>query len=228
MTHLDMLNELITRHPKLAPVKQDILAAFEALRDCFARGGKVLTAGNGGSAADAEHIAGELMKRFAKKRPLSGESRTALLSADAVYGARVADLIGEALPVVSLTGHAALSTAVMNDDDATALFAQQIWGWGREGDVLLALSTSGNAENLLLGVTAALGQQHLGCLDHRGVQGGEAVEGIAAAQGFHHALHLHLGAGQQLHEAGEGTGGHFSHKRISFPEISRILYIRCG
>ena len=155
MTHLDMLNELITRHPKLAPVKQDILAAFEALRDCFARGGKVLTAGNGGSAADVEHIAGELMKRFAKKRPLSGESRTALLSADAVYGARVADLIGEALPVVSLTGHAALSTAVMNDDDATALFAQQIWGWGREGDVLLALSTSGNAENLLLGVTAA-------------------------------------------------------------------------
>ncbi len=155
MTHLDMLDELMTRHPKLTPIKQDILAAFEALRDCFARGGKVLTAGNGGSAADAEHIAGELMKRFAKKRPLSPESRAALLVADPVRGAALAALIGEALPVVSLTGHAALSTAVMNDDDATALFAQQIWGWGREGDVLLALSTSGNAENLLLAVTAA-------------------------------------------------------------------------
>ena len=155
MTHFDMLQELLVRHPELGGAKEDIYAAFVVLRDCFAQGGKVLTAGNGGSAADAEHIAGELMKRFDKKRPLSDASRATLLAADPVFGARVAALVGEALPVVSLTGHAALSTAVMNDDDATALFAQQVWGWGREGDVLLALSTSGNAENLLLAATAA-------------------------------------------------------------------------
>jgi D-sedoheptulose 7-phosphate isomerase len=150
-----MLNELITRHPKLAPVKQDILAAFEALRDCFAHGGKVLTAGNGGSAADAEHIAGELMKCFSKKRPLSPENRAALAKCDPVRGEALADMLQETLPVISLTGHAALSTAVMNDSDAVAVFAQQVWGWGKAGDVLLAISTSGNAENLLLATAAA-------------------------------------------------------------------------
>lgn len=155
MTHLDMLDELLARHPELTPVKEDILNAYIALRDCFAAGGKVLTAGNGGSSADAEHIAGELMKCFSKKRPLTKESRAALTAADSARGEALADLLAEALPVISLTGHAALSTAVMNDNDAVALFAQQIWGWGKAGDVLLALSTSGNAENILLATAAA-------------------------------------------------------------------------
>ena len=155
MTHLDMLGELLERHPELTSIKQDILDAYTAIKDCFAAGGKVLTAGNGGSSADAEHIAGELMKCFSKRRPLSGESRAALAAADPLRGAKLADLLGEALPVISLTGHAALSTAVMNDNDAVAVFAQEIWGWGKPGDILLALSTSGNAENLLLATAAA-------------------------------------------------------------------------
>ncbi len=155
MTHLDMLGELLDRHPTLVTIKQDILDAYTAIKDCFAAGGKLLTAGNGGSAADAEHIAGELMKCFSKTRPLSRESRAALAAADPLRGVLLADLLGESLPVISLTGHAALSTAVMNDNDAVAVFAQQVWGWGKTGDILLALSTSGNAESLLLATAAA-------------------------------------------------------------------------
>ena len=95
------------------------------------------------------------MKCFAKKRPLSPESRTALIAADAERGQALADMLQETLPVISLTGHAALSTAVMNDSDAVAIFAQQVWGWGKQGDILFAISTSGNAENLLLATAAA-------------------------------------------------------------------------
>lgn len=155
MTHLDILRELFERYPALATSEQDVLAAYNAIKDCFAAGGKLLTAGNGGSAADAEHIAGELMKCFSKKRPLSPESRAALAKSDPVRGEALADMLQETLPVISLTGHAALSTAVMNDSDAVAVFAQQVWGWGKAGDVLLAISTSGNAENLLLATAAA-------------------------------------------------------------------------
>lgn len=155
MTHTKILDELIARYPALSPVGGDILAAFHMLADCFRAGGKLLVGGNGGSAADAEHIAGELMKCFEKKRPLHPEARAALRNADATYGARLADMLVGTLPVISLTGHAALSTATMNDCDAIAIFAQQVWGYGGRGDVLLAISTSGNAENLLLAATAA-------------------------------------------------------------------------
>ncbi|MBE6603406.1 MAG: SIS domain-containing protein [Ruminococcaceae bacterium] len=155
MTYLDILQDLFSRYPTLAAVRQDVIAAYTAMKQCFAEGGKVLTAGNGGSAADAEHIAGELMKCFAKKRPLSPEHRAALIAADPQRGQALADMLQETLPIISLTGHAALSTAVMNDSDAVAVFAQQVWGWGKPGDILLAISTSGNAENLLLATAAA-------------------------------------------------------------------------
>lgn len=155
MTHTKILEKLIARHQDLAPIGGDILAAYELLADCFQGGGKLLVGGNGGSAADAEHIAGELMKCFEKRRPLSDAERAALLNADAAMGARLADMLVGTLPVISLTGHAALSTATMNDCDAVAIFAQQVWGYGERGDVLLAISTSGNAENLLLAATAA-------------------------------------------------------------------------
>ena len=155
MTHNEILADLLARHPALSCIKEDILAAFEMLAACFRGGNKLLVGGNGGSAADAEHIAGELMKCFEKKRPLSHDEKAALTNADALYGARLADMLVGTLPVISLTGHAALSTATMNDCDAVAIFAQQVWGYGKEGDVLLAISTSGNAESLLLAATAA-------------------------------------------------------------------------
>lgn len=155
MTHERILDELIARYPVLASAREDILAAYHLLADCFRRGGKLLVGGNGGSAADAEHIAGELMKCFEKTRPLDAGEREALTRANATYGAQLADMLVKTLPVISLTGHAALSTATMNDCDAVAIFAQQVWGYGKTGDVLLAISTSGNAENLLLAATAA-------------------------------------------------------------------------
>lgn len=155
MTHEKILDELIARYPVLASAREDILAAYHLLADCFRRGGNLLVGGNGGSAADAEHIAGELMKCFEKTRPLDTGEREALTRANATYGARLADMLVKTLPVISLTGHAALSTATMNDCDAVAIFAQQVWGYGKAGDVLLAISTSGNAENLLLAATAA-------------------------------------------------------------------------
>lgn len=155
MTHKKILDELIARYPVLASAREEILAAYHLLADCFERGGKLLVGGNGGSAADAEHIAGELMKCFEKTRPLDESERAALTRADATYGTQLADMLVKTLPVISLTGHAALSTATMNDCDAVAIFAQQVWGYGARGDVLLAISTSGNAENLLLAATAA-------------------------------------------------------------------------
>lgn len=155
MTHERILDELIARYPVLTSAREEILAAYHLLADCFERGGKLLVGGNGGSAADAEHIAGELMKCFEKTRPLDESERAALTRADATYGTQLADMLVKTLPVISLTGHAALSTATMNDCDAVAIFAQQVWGYGGRGDVLLAISTSGNAENLLLAATAA-------------------------------------------------------------------------
>ena len=155
MTHERILDELIARYPVLTSAREEILAAFDMLANCFEQGGKLLVGGNGGSAADAEHIAGELMKCFEKTRPLDEGEREALVRADAACGTRLADMLVKTLPVISLTGHAALSTATMNDCDAVAIFAQQVWGYGKTGDVLLAISTSGNAENLLLAATAA-------------------------------------------------------------------------
>lgn len=155
MSHFEILEELFLHHPTLTTAKEALLAAYTALETCFLSRGKLLVAGNGGSCADAEHIVGELMKGFLKKRPLSPDSRATLAAADPVHGEKLADALQEALPAIALTGHAALATAVMNDNDTAAVFAQQVWGYGRAGDVLLAISTSGNAENLLLATAAA-------------------------------------------------------------------------
>ena len=97
--------------------------------------------GNGGSASDAEHIVGELMKGFYRQRSLSREEKE-------IFG-ELGDNLQEALPAISLTGHPALSTAFMNDVDPEMVFAQQVYGYGRKGDVLMALTTSGNSRNVL-------------------------------------------------------------------------------
>ena len=136
----DALERLLARYPALSGLRGDILDSFRYLLDGFSRGGKLLVAGNGGSAADAEHIVGELMKGFRLPRPLPAEAR-------ARYG-EDAKLQG-ALPAIALTGHPALSSAYLNDVDGEWIFAQQVYGLGRTGDVLLALSTSGEARNVL-------------------------------------------------------------------------------
>ncbi|MDO4294765.1 MAG: SIS domain-containing protein [bacterium] len=149
------LRELIERYPKLAAIQEDIQRAYELLRDCYAAGNKLLVAGNGGSCADAEHIVGELMKGFVKKRTLPQEFQEKLCAVDADLGAELAQKLQGALPSLSLTGHAGLTTAFLNDVDGTLSFAQQLYGLGQAGDVFLGISTSGNSKNVLYAACAA-------------------------------------------------------------------------
>lgn len=152
---MDILNTMITRYPALAPLKEDVLTLAEAMYNAYRCGGKIMIAGNGGSAADAEHIVGELMKGFCRRRPLDADGKAALIAADPVRGAHLAEVLQQGLPAIALTNHAALSTAFANDCDPNAVFAQQVWGYGGKEDVLIVISTSGNAENLLFATAAA-------------------------------------------------------------------------
>lgn len=150
-----ILDTLIARYPDLSTVREAVEEAYRILEECYSRGGKLLIAGNGGSSADAEHIVGELMKGFVKRRELSGERKAALETADPEHGKALADKLQEGLPAIALSGHPALSTAFLNDVDGDMVYAQQVWGYGTEGDVLLGISTSGNAKNIDYAVTAA-------------------------------------------------------------------------
>ena len=158
------LAELSERYPVLAPVCPDIMKAYEALRDCYDRGGKLLVAGNGGSSSDAQHIVGELMKGFCKKRPLGPELAAAIEQLDPVYGKEAAGKLQLGLMALSLSEHQSLNTAFANDVDPAFCFAQQTLGYGTPGDVLMLISTSGNSKNLLyaLPVAKALGMTVIG------------------------------------------------------------------
>lgn len=149
MTVLQILEQLMERYPILLPCKKDILSAYEIMRDSYYNKGKLLIAGNGGSAADSEHIVGELMKGFVKKRSLSVSDKKKLLDIDCDYGKSLSDSLQGALPAIALTGHTALSTAYLNDVDGTLGFAQQVYGYGTEKDVFLGITTSGNSLNVI-------------------------------------------------------------------------------
>ena len=155
MRNQDILNTLAARYPALEAVCPALERLADVLCETYRGGGKLLVAGNGGSAADAEHIVGELMKGFCRRRPLSDADKAALIAADPVRGAHLAETLQQGLPAIALTNHPALSTAFANDCDPNAPFAQQVWGYGNKEDVLLVMSTSGNAENLLLATAAA-------------------------------------------------------------------------
>ncbi|MCC8060666.1 MAG: SIS domain-containing protein [Clostridiales bacterium] len=150
-----ILDELICRYPRLESVRAAVADAFALMADCYAHGGKLLIAGNGGSCADAGHIVGELMKGFKMRRPLSAEMKKRLEEADPESGRMLAESLQGSLMAIDLTGHAALSTAFANDVDGDLAYAQQISGYGRAGDVFLGISTSGNAKNVDYAVTAA-------------------------------------------------------------------------
>lgn len=158
------LEELVKRYPVLDAVKDDVRKAYELLEACYEQGGKLLIAGNGGSCADAEHIVGELMKGFVKRREVSDSFAECLRNADEVRGAELAKKLQGGLPAIALTGHAGLSTAYLNDVDGDLIFAQQTYGYGRPGDVLIGISTSGNAKNVMYAMTVAkaLGMKTIG------------------------------------------------------------------
>ena len=135
-----IFEELFQRHPALEPCRADVDAAFDTLLAAYEKGGKVLVCGNGGSAADAEHVVGELMKKFRRRRPLPPSVAAALRP-------ELAAKLEGALPAVSLVSMSGLLTAFANDVAWETAFAQQVLGLARPGDVLIALSTSGESAN---------------------------------------------------------------------------------
>ncbi len=143
------LDDLIARYPALTEIGEQIRESYEILERCYAGGHKLLIAGNGGSAADAEHIAGELMKGFRSKRPVPEEFARRLAEIDPVLGKSLAENLEGTLRAVALVTHEALSTAYLNDRDPYGVFAQQLYGLGDPEDVFLGISTSGNSRNIL-------------------------------------------------------------------------------
>ena len=151
----EIFEELFVRYPVLEKNREDILKAYEVLETCYRTGGKLLVAGNGGSCADAEHIVGELMKGFKKRRPLSEELQRRLAMEDTNHGEELARSLQGSLRAIALDGHPGLSTAFANDVDADRIFAQQVGGEGDKEDVFLGISTSGNSKNVDYAVTVA-------------------------------------------------------------------------
>lgn len=150
--HVDLLAQ---RYPELKLLTNDICTAYEILEQCYADGGKLLVAGNGGSAADSEHIVGELMKGFKLPRKLDKAFADKLAEVDEQDGKILGEYLQGALPAIALTGHSALSTAFLNDCNPMLCFAQQVNGYGKAGDVFMGITTSGNSKNILYAATVA-------------------------------------------------------------------------
>ncbi len=155
MPQQKLLEDLIARHPVLSDCRTDVQRAYGLMCESFAGGGKMLIAGNGGSAADSEHIVGELMKGFCRQRCLDEDMRSRIMEVDAKLGENLCRHLQGALPAIALTGHTALSTAYMNDVDAVLGFAQQVLGYGCAQDVFLGITTSGNSRNILYAMVVA-------------------------------------------------------------------------
>lgn len=149
------LSTLIHRYPQLECCSEVIAKVFKQMETVIASGHKLLVAGNGGSAADAEHIVGELMKGFKLPRPVSNEFAAACQSIDPILGKDIAQNLQGAIPAIALTGHEALSTAFINDQVPELVFTQQLYGFGKTGDCFLAISTSGNSKNIIYAAIAA-------------------------------------------------------------------------
>ena len=166
-----IFGSLLKRFPELEPCIADIIAAGEMLAETARTGNKYLICGNGGSAADADHICGELIKSFCKKRPIKKELAKKLIKLDAKKGAMLAKKLQAGVAAISLNHHNALSTAFCNDVDPNLVFAQQCHVFGGKGDVFWGISTSGNAENVLnAALTAKAGG--LKVLGLTGIKGG--------------------------------------------------------
>ena len=143
-----MLNELLNRYPVLRECKDDIINAEAVLIDLYEKKGKLLICGNGGSCADSEHITGELMKGFMKKRPLKQENKQGLEP-------EIADKLQEGLPAIPLTAFSALNSAFCNDVEPALVYAQPLFVLGKCGDALVAISTSGNSKNVVAAAKVA-------------------------------------------------------------------------
>lgn len=170
--HIELL---IQRYPVLESCKDEIINAYLIMEEAYENNHKLLIAGNGGSAADSEHIAGELMKRFKTPRKVSTEFAKKLCEVDPERGPSLAENLECGLMAIPLVAHEALTTAYINDVDGLGVFAQQLFGYGREGDVFLGISTSGNSKNVMSAtvVARALGIKVIGLT---GIKGGELAK----------------------------------------------------
>jgi len=165
-----LLNTLIKRYPVLENVKEDIESAANIIIEAYENGGQLLACGNGGSSADADHIVGELMKSFSKKRPLESSFENSLENVDADKAEFLSSKLERGLPAISLSAHTALNTAVSNDIHGDLIFAQQVNGYGRKGDVFIGITTSGNSKNVIYAaiVAKAKGMKVLGLTGETG------------------------------------------------------------
>lgn len=140
---METLSELIKRYPLLASCESEIQQATDLIIKTFESGNRLYICGNGGSAADADHIVGELMKGFLKKRPLTAEQTASFDDKQLAHG------LMQGLPAISLHSQSAFLTAFLNDEDPSLLYAQALYALGKKDDVLLAISTSGNSQNVI-------------------------------------------------------------------------------
>lgn len=144
-----MLNELLERYPKLEPMREQLQAASRLLYETVRNGGKILLCGNGGSCADCDHIVGELMKGFLSKRKIDAAFAAKLREQYPEEGDYFAQHLQKGIAAISLTSHAALTSAFANDVAADMVYAQGVYGYGNKGDLLIAISTSGNSKNVV-------------------------------------------------------------------------------
>ena len=158
------LTELFERYPALAPLENDILTAENMMLDTYYAGGKILACGNGGSCSDANHIVGELMKGFLLKRPMTTDIRAKFENALGEEAEDFAKKLQRGIPAIALDAASALFTAYANDVDADYVYAQLVFGYAKENDMLIGISTSGNSKNVVNAMKAAkaLGIKTLG------------------------------------------------------------------
>lgn len=150
-----MLSKLLDRYPSLKDTMPEIKLAIKAIIETYKNNGKILLAGNGGSASDCEHMAGELMKSFVRKRKIDKTLTNKLIEIDPQNGEYIANTLESPLKAVALTSHPSLTTAYSNDRDPYLVFAQQLLGFGNNGDIFIGFSTSGNSKNILYATTLA-------------------------------------------------------------------------
>jgi D-sedoheptulose 7-phosphate isomerase len=167
-----LLDTCIQKFSVLEECRKELISSFEILVNCYKNEGKVLVCGNGGSASDADHIVGELMKKFRIKRPVEPAFRERLLSLGYDFAEHLASKLERGLPAISLVGQSGLISAIVNDIGGEMVFAQQVYGYGKSGDVLIALSTSGNSANIItaLKVARALDMKVIGLAGATGGQ----------------------------------------------------------
>lgn len=174
------LNTLVERYPALNECQSSIALAYTILKTSYDADGKLLVCGNGGSCADAEHIVGELMKGFRRKRAVSPAFAEKLCAVNGEDGAALAANLEGGLPAIALGAHTALNTAFANDKNADMIFAQEVMGYGRAGDVLLGISTSGNSKNVIYALETARAKG-MKTIVLTGKDGGKAVQYADAA-----------------------------------------------